>query len=210
HPRQDALPPLWFLPIFRGMWVRLRRPSFLRFMSQTFPKLLLGAMVGITAVSGCLQAPMPLADAMAPRPDQFTPAPPVPQRQTVAPQLPDNALFPIVNIYGELRPAVFRSGQPHANFSFQQHTTTDEGHDADVVLDPTGKWLAFSSTRHSERADIYLQRVDGSSVIQLTNDPADDVQPCFSPDGSKIAFASSRSGNWDLYVMDVDGKNVQQ
>jgi TolB protein len=115
-----------------------------------------------------------------------------------------------VNIYGELRPAVYRTGPARSNFAFQQHTTTDEGHDADVVLDPTGKWLAFSSTRHSERADIYLQRVDGSSVIQLTNDPADDVQPCFSPDGTKIAFASSRLGTWDLYVMDVDGKNVQQ
>jgi TolB protein len=138
--------------------------------------------------------------------------PPIPRSKssTPDPQLPDNALFPIVNIYGELRPAIYRTGQARASASFQQHTSTDEGHDADVVLDPSGRWLAFSSTRHSERADIYLQRVDGSSVIQLTSDPADDVHPCFSADGSKIAFASSRAGTWDIYIMDIDGKNVEQ
>src|SRR5262249_52277723 len=92
----------------------------------------------------------------------------------------------------------------------QQHTICDEGYDADVTTDPAGKWLAFSSTRHSEHADIYLQRVDGASVIQLTSDPADDAQPVFSPDGKHIAFCSTRGGNWDLYVMDTDGRNVQQ
>src|SRR5436853_4920198 len=117
------------MPVFR-------RPSLVPFMSHTFPKILLAAMVGIISISGCLQAPTPLADAMAPRPDQLEPSPLPTQRQTPTPQLPDNALFPLVNIYGELRPAVYRAGQTHANFSFQQHTATDEGHDADVVLDP--------------------------------------------------------------------------
>src|SRR5207253_4586269 len=188
---------------------RLCRTSVLSFMSNALPKVLLAAMVGIITFSGCYQQPSPTERATA----AYLPDPaPLPERQyrPLAPQPPDTALFPIVNIYGELRPAIYRDGEARSTLSFQQHTATDEGNDADVVVDPSGKWLAFSSTRHSERADIYLQRVDGSSVIQLTNDPADDVQPCFSPDGSKIAFASSRCGNWDLYVMDVDGKNVQQ
>lgn len=182
------------------------RASILSFMRYTFPKILLTAIVGIVAFPGCYQQPSPTEQATTQFPDPI----PVPQYKPIVPQLPDTALFPIVNIYGELRPAIYRSGESRPALSFQQHTSTDEGHDADVVVDPTGKWLAFSSTRHSERADIYLQRIDGSSVIQLTNDPGDDVQPCFSPNGSKIAFASSRSGNWDIYVMDVDGKNVEQ
>jgi len=170
----------------------------------------LAALTGLIALSGCNYPP---ATPEEPNAAQLKPIDydrPVNQSKPIALQLPDSALFPIVNIYGELRPAVYRTGQAKAGLAFQQHTTTDEGHDADVVLDPTGKWLAFSSTRHSERADIYLQRVDGASVIQLTNDPADDVQPCFSADGTKIAFASSRSGNWDIYVMDIDGRNVEQ
>jgi Tol biopolymer transport system component len=116
----------------------------------------------------------------------------------------------IVNVFGEFngehKPVVAVGGEA----GFQQHTACDEGYDADVAADPTGKWIVFSSTRHSEHADIYLQRVEGTSVIQLTSDPAADVQPVFSPDGKRIAFSSARSGNWDLYVMDIDGRNVEQ
>src|SRR5437762_765458 len=97
-----------------------------------------------------------------------------------------------------------------ANFIYADSAAAAQDSFMPTRPDPPGKWPAFSSTRHSERADIYLQRVDGASVIQLTNDPADDVQPCFSADGTKIAFASSRSGNWDIYVMDIDGRNVEQ
>src|SRR3954467_701822 len=102
------------------MPVRLR-PSILSFMSQTLPKIVLAAMVGIITISGCLQAPTPIADAMAPAREQMeqihTPAP----APRPTPQLSDNSLFPIVNIYGELRPAVYHAAPAHANFSFQQH-----------------------------------------------------------------------------------------
>ena len=116
----------------------------------------------------------------------------------------------VINVFGEF------DGQPRntipapAEAGFQQHTVTEEGFDADVTADPTGRWLAFTSTRHSERSDIYLQRADGASVIQLTSDAAEDVHPAFSPDGQRLAFASTRAGNWDLYVMDIDGRNVEQ
>jgi Tol biopolymer transport system component len=117
----------------------------------------------------------------------------------------------VVNVFGEFN-GVRHQGQhaAPAEAGFQQHTATEDGYDADVTSDPSGKWLAFSSTRHSEHSDIYLKRCDGTSVIQLTADNADDVHPCFSPDGRRIAFASTRSGNWDLYVMDIDGRNVEQ
>jgi Tol biopolymer transport system component len=93
---------------------------------------------------------------------------------------------------------------------YQQNTFTDEGADADVNIDPTGRWLIFSSTRHSDKTDIYVQRVDGTAVTQLTSDAADDAYPAFSPDGHHIAFASTRAGSWQIYVMDSDGRNVVQ
>ncbi len=49
---------------------------------------------------------------------------------------------------------------------------------------------------------------DGSNQQNMTNDPAYDGWPVWSPDGSKIAFASNRRGNHRIYVMDADGKNV--
>lgn len=117
---------------------------------------------------------------------------------------------PVVNVFGELDGRQNNAPQGAADFGFQQHTVSDEGYDADVTADPTGKWLAFASTRHAEKTDIYLQRADGASVTQLTSDPADDAQPVFSPDGRSIAFCSSRAGSWDLYTMDLDGRNVTQ
>ncbi len=115
-----------------------------------------------------------------------------------------------VNVFGELDgfgPSVFNPG---GQGGYQQHTSVDEGYDADPEISPDGEHLLFTSTRHTEHPDIYLQRVDGLAVTQLTTDPADDGFARFSPDGQRIAFASNRSGNWDIYVMDADGKNVEQ
>lgn len=49
---------------------------------------------------------------------------------------------------------------------------------------------------------------DGSNVIRLTNHPADDYDPAWSPDGTKIVFHSHRHlGAARIFVMDVDGSN---
>jgi Tol biopolymer transport system component len=116
----------------------------------------------------------------------------------------------IVNVFGEMDGAPPPRTGTAADAGFQQHTYTDEGADADVCVDPTGKWLLYSSTRHSEHPYIYMQRVDGTSVIELTGDAGGDAYPCFSPDGKQIAFASTRSGPWQIYLMDSDGRNITQ
>jgi TolB protein len=51
---------------------------------------------------------------------------------------------------------------------------------------------------------------DGGNVQQLTASPGHDWGPVWSPDGQRIAFASDRTGNFEVYVMDADGGNVQQ
>jgi Tol biopolymer transport system component len=89
-------------------------------------------------------------------------------------------------------------------------TFTTEGADFDPDIDPTGSLLVYASTSHRESSDIYLKRVDGSAVTQLTNDPANEIMPVFSPDGKRIAFASDRAGNFDIYVMDVAGGRAVQ
>lgn len=118
-------------------------------------------------------------------------------------------LAPRVNIFGEIdgRPAPAPRFAPGG---YEQVTFVDEGYDTDVEVSPDARWLVFASTRHNERPEIYLQRVGGMSVTQLTNDDADDAFPTFSPDGRHVAFASTRNGSWDLYVMDLDGRNLTQ
>jgi TolB protein len=122
----------------------------------------------------------------------------------------DTPAAPAVNVYGEFDGMQRPSTKAHGNGGFEEHTYLDEGFDSDVSVDPTGKWMVFTSTRDSDHPNIYLQHVDGMSVIQLTNDEADYAFPAFSPDGKQIAFCCTRNGNWDIYTMDIDGKNVVQ
>jgi hypothetical protein len=78
-----------------------------------------------------------------------------------------------------------------------------------LKLTNAGDVIAFTSERDGN-AEIYIMNSDGSNPQRLTNDPAYDAWPVWSPDGSQIAFMSDRSGNPDIYVMDADGNNVRQ
>ena len=50
----------------------------------------------------------------------------------------------------------------------------------------------------------------GSPIKQLTDDPAWDALPHYSPDGKTIIFTSDRSGYGKLYTMDIEGNNLVQ
>lgn len=134
-----------------------------------------------------------------------------PDREALATDDPADPKPQTLNVFGEMTGA-----RPDKKFrgrldgAFQQHTFCDEGYDTDASVDPTGKWIVFASTRHGEHPRLYLQRVDGQSVTQLTGENADDAYPTFSPDGKSIAFCSTRTGTWQVYVMDTDGRNVTQ
>jgi Tol biopolymer transport system component len=53
--------------------------------------------------------------------------------------------------------------------------------------------------------------IDGSCQVNITNNPASDYVPCFSPDGTKITFTSypepviDYEVPYEIYIMNVDG-----
>ncbi|UCC48931.1 MAG: PD40 domain-containing protein, partial [Gemmatimonadota bacterium] len=55
--------------------------------------------------------------------------------------------------------------------------------------------------------EIYVMNADGSNPVRLTDNPAGDYEPAWSPDGTRIAFMSYRDGNYEIYVMEADGSN---
>ncbi|MBN1201452.1 MAG: PD40 domain-containing protein [Anaerolineae bacterium] len=58
--------------------------------------------------------------------------------------------------------------------------------------------------RENGQEDLWVIGVGESTPLRLTNDPADDRDPAWSPDGTRVAFASHRDGNWELYILQVD------
>jgi len=50
----------------------------------------------------------------------------------------------------------------------------------------------------------------GQMETCLTNHPANDRYASYSPDGQRIVFESDRSGNWDIFIMDKDGRHMRQ
>ena len=58
--------------------------------------------------------------------------------------------------------------------------------------------------------EVYVINLDGSGLKQLTNNPANDGLPTWSPDGQHIAFASDRGGDWAIWVMQPDGTSQRR
>lgn len=58
--------------------------------------------------------------------------------------------------------------------------------------------------------NIYEADPDGTNLTALTSGPAYHAECSYSPDGTKILFASNADGSMNLYIMNADGTNVEQ
>jgi Tol biopolymer transport system component len=68
---------------------------------------------------------------------------------------------------------------------------------------PTGR-IAFSMGSSTHK-DIYTVKADGSGLVRLTDDPAADFDPSWSPDGQRIAYRHEDEKSGQIYVMNADG-----
>lgn len=82
---------------------------------------------------------------------------------------------------------------------------TDEGTWMDVDVSPDGRTIAFSLL-----GDIYTMPIAGGTPRRIAEGLAWEIQPRFSPDGSRIAFTSDRGGGDNIWIMNVDGGNKLQ
>jgi TolB protein len=58
--------------------------------------------------------------------------------------------------------------------------------------------------------EIYVISQNGAIRARLTNHPAIDTSPSFSPDGGRIAFVSNRGGSPQIYVMSSSGGGARR
>jgi dipeptidyl aminopeptidase/acylaminoacyl peptidase len=82
-----------------------------------------------------------------------------------------------------------------------------------IDCSPDGTRVAFSSpaSQSAAAANVYTIGIDGRGLRQLTHNRGpriDNGVDSWSPDGTKIAFASNRTGTYQIYAVKVDGTGI--
>ena len=76
-------------------------------------------------------------------------------------------------------------------------------------IDPA--WMPDGSVVYAEKecemCGLFRVNLDGRVLARLTDNPADEA-PAISPDGTRVAFMSTRDGSWDIYVVNADGTGL--
>ena len=76
--------------------------------------------------------------------------------------------------------------------------------DREIRVSPDGTMLAFNKGR-----DIWVYDLSLKSEVRITSDAGIDTNPVWSPDGRRIAFASNRAGDMDIYERSADGSGTE-
>lgn len=110
------------------------------------------------------------------------------------------------------------AGEPYqvyvmnADGSDQRRISQSAVNDTQPGWSPDGNTLVFRrSTSGDPNADVWAMNADGTNVRALVTSPgADERYPVFSADGSRLAFNSSRDGQYEIYVANADGSAPQR
>ncbi len=78
------------------------------------------------------------------------------------------------------------------------------------AVSPNGQTIAWQTNQTGPTDDIFLADIDGSNQRRLTTSDANDGHPWFSRDGRWIVFESDRSGNWEIWKIEIETGEVVQ
>lgn len=94
----------------------------------------------------------------------------------------------------------------NADGSSPTRLTYRGGQDTEPSWTPNGARIYFTGPGTGSGFDIWAMNPDGSNLVNITNHPAYyDTDAAFSPTGDKIAYLSSRTGDWEIFIMNLDG-----
>jgi TolB protein len=128
--------------------------------------------------------------------------------------------------FASLRDGNFEVYVMNADGTAQTRLTNAAQSDGIPTWSPDGRRLLFTSVREGGSlgdpslpasdtpAEIYVMNADGSAQTNLSHNPNHDTSPSFSPDGTRIVFASNRDSqartDYELYTMNADGNDVRR
>jgi Tol biopolymer transport system component len=86
-----------------------------------------------------------------------------------------------------------------------------------IDCSPDATRIVYSAPEFGEpggtSSNVYTMKTDGTDVVQVTHDTGgtiNDGADTWSPDGTKIAFTSNRTGTYQIYTANADGTDVKQ
>jgi Tol biopolymer transport system component len=105
----------------------------------------------------------------------------------------------------------------HSDGTKMQILTDDEHANTSPKWSPDGQQLLFLSEVtnaeyewQDQDAEIYLIAMDNGKITNLTDNSNREKSPSWSPTGKQIAFLMSVAFEWDIYIIQANGKNLQQ
>jgi dipeptidyl aminopeptidase/acylaminoacyl peptidase len=103
---------------------------------------------------------------------------------------------------------------------FSQNRLTPEmmwqfGRLSDMQVSPDKKTVLYGVTTYSlsenkGNRDLFICNMDGTNIINLTNTPGSEFNALWRPDGKKIGYISSSTGDSQLWEMNPDGTAKRQ
>jgi TolB protein len=73
-----------------------------------------------------------------------------------------------------------------------------------AVPSPDGKWLVYGVYLNGSSGLYIMPARGGMSLPLIVTGNAHNGGPSWSPDGTKLAFISTRSGGFNIWIMDMD------
>ncbi len=158
-------------------------------------------MAALGYLAGCAGAPQPVEEPVPAKAEaEVVEKDPI----AAAGERYKSAIDNGIDIFAELSEPMFPRYMSRTAGELTQVTYTDVGGDNSVDASPVEDLLVFSSDRHGKDHNIYVKSPTGKTVTQKTFEPFDEIQPAFSPDGRRIAYASNKNGNFDIWIIDAD------
>ena len=94
---------------------------------------------------------------------------------------------------------------PGDSFKYKTHSfTTDEGTWMNLDVSPDGQTIVFDML-----GDIYTMPITGGKAKAIRKGIPFEIQPRFSPDGTKISFTSDAGGGDNIWIMNRDGSDAK-
>jgi TolB protein len=86
--------------------------------------------------------------------------------------------------------------------------------DHDAAWSPDSKWIAFSSDRLTSSimrsSELYIINVNGAGMTRVTTVASNEYHPTWGPYGNQLAFISDRTGQTEVYTLQLPAPNTDR